>query len=154
MKRESNLSIRCSKMKLILIMILSCILLSCFSNTNDDDIQRSRIMDRLQRVQEAFNQANWDTIMNYYHPNFYHNGQNYYTQRLIWREMTAFYNRISIDIINIDVNEDYAIARFVLYYYDMNNQYGPYIEPEHRGDISYFYYDRGEWWVYGNQKRE
>ena len=137
-----------------LVFIISFFLFSCLSSSKDEDIQRSRIANVLQKIEESFRQANWDTIMDNYHPDFIHNGRNYHTQRIVWRERTALYNRLEIEVISIEILEDYAMAKLILYYYDMTTQHGPFIEPEYIGDMSFFYYDKGQWLIYGNQDRD
>ena len=141
------------KLKILLISIMAFSLFSCLSKYEDEDVQRSRIADRLQHILEGFNRLDSDMIMTNYHPDFYHYGTDIYTQQFIWLERTITYSSMEIKILSIEILEDYAVARFMVSYKDHANEYGPYLEPEFNGDFSYFYYDKGEWLVYGNQKR-
>ena len=136
------------------IFILSLLFFSCNSKYDDENAQKSMISDRLFRVQEAFNMSNWDSIMLNYHPDFYHFGRDYHTQTIVWREKMALYNRMDFEILNIDLFDEFAEVRFLLYYYDNTSVHGPFVEPDTFGDMSYFFYDRGDWLIYGNQRRD
>ena len=126
---------------------------SCLSKYDDENVQKSRIMDRLQHLQDSFNRFDTDMLMTNYHNDFYHNGRDIITQKMVWRERNAYYSSMDIEILNIDIMDDIAIVSFSLYYKDNNSVYGPYFEPDFEGDFSYFYYDKGEWLIYGNQSK-
>ena len=141
------------KTKLLITFLISLTLLSCMRNYDDENAQRSRIVDIIENVRIGFIQFNPDKIMSNYHPDYRHFGIDYTSQRFIWQNETLKYNYMEVEILEIDLFDDYAIARFLLKYRDTNNTYGPYVEPDYQGYFSYFYYEKGEWWIYGNQQR-
>ena len=141
------------KIKVITVLFI-LMLISCVTKGNDENIQKSLISDILQRVKEDFNKAESNAIMAYYHHDYFHRGMNYNAQRFVWSDRLTLYNMIDIDILKIEIMGDYAMARLKVTYYDQENSYGPYIEPEHFGDLSYFYYDKGVWKIYGNREHE
>ncbi|MCL2062812.1 MAG: hypothetical protein FWG98_00370 [Candidatus Cloacimonetes bacterium] len=141
------------KTKILLIYLVTLTLLACITNYDDDNVQRSRIADRLKMVEEAFNWSTTDSIMNNYHPDFLHFGDDFHTQKIIWNEIKIFFPRMDIEILDIEIIGDYAIASFLLNYWDNTEARNTFPEPESFGYMSYFIYDRGEWWIYGNQKK-
>ena len=142
-----------NKISLFAVIILCITLLSCNLNSNDDNVQRSRISDVLYRIEDAFNQRNNNAIMQHYHQDFLHNGMNHNGQSFIWSDRMTLYNILDIEIVSIELDGYLALVRMKLSYSDRETKYPPFFEPETSGDLSYFFHERGEWKIYGNQIR-
>ena len=138
--------------RIIILLALSLPLLSCLTNHSDETIQKSIISDKLQRISESFFRLNSEAIMNLYHPDFLHNGVAFSSQKFVWESRMIYYYMMDIEVISIEIVDDYALARLKVYYYDRQNKQGPFIEPEHNGDFSFFVYDKGDWWIFGNRE--
>jgi hypothetical protein len=136
----------------VVFFAISCFLSCSFSKS--DDVDRAQIADVLKRIEQSFN--NWDhvnNIMSHYHPDFLHNGATHNAEEFVWRERKINFIQMQIEVISIEIyDHDFALARLRVYYFDRDHRYGPFIEPEHFGDMSYFFHDQVRWWIYGNRE--
>jgi len=122
---------------------------SCGLTKDDDKVQKARIADIVQRIQDAFNRNEVDKIMSYYRNDFMHNGFNEDSVRYWWIQKRAENKMIDkINIINIEINETYARADIIIDFINFDDIRIPY--PGDR--MAYFYHERGYWRIYGNQR--
>ena len=137
--------------KLFIYLLILLSLVSCNLTRNDDDVQRARISDILHRVRDGFNSRDINSIMSFYHDDFLHQGFTVRTQQSIWLERFE-YNMLEVEIIGIDIRDEYAVARMRLRFHDGRGITEVWA-PEMLGDMSYFYHERGEWLIHGNRER-
>ena len=138
--------------KLLLCLLLLVVVSSCGLTKDDDAVQQARIADIIQRIMDAFNRNDEvDKIMSYYHRDFLHDGLNDDYARHWWRG-----KRVENSMIesvsgqrSIEIDGSYARAVLVINFINLENMQIPY--PGYI--MSYFYHERGEWKIYGNQKR-
>ncbi len=138
-------------MQKIIIILFCLMLISCSGSTKNSDIQKSLIADVLFRIEEAFNEFNADKIISYYHTDFLHAGVNLMNAYYDWQDRMTLFNRIEIEVLDIELNGEYATAFLKIYFFDTDNPYGPFLTPERYGDLAYFIHDKGKWSLYGNQ---
>ena len=139
--------------KLHHIVILSLLLLiSC--NGSKKNIEQSIIRDILQDIQISFNQRELDKILSYYHLDFFHKGRDIYAITNDWQHYLNIYLELNIEIIDIDIRDYEAIARIKVTWKDQNTTYPTYIDPETKGEMSYFYLDQRDWKIIGNGSPE
>ena len=134
-------------MKYILVL-LSFILLfstSC-DTTSPEELDKNAILDILDSIQSNFNFYNLDGIMQYYHPQFSHNGDNYDWERdVIWFTRLNEYGELHFENIEINLYGNYATANFIMHLDETITD-----EPsDDNGDISYFYRELGSWKLCG-----
>ncbi|MCL1827226.1 MAG: hypothetical protein FWG20_04205 [Candidatus Cloacimonetes bacterium] len=132
------------KIKILTIVIL-VFLSSCLGS--DDNTQKSVIKDILHQIQSSFNQRDLSSIYRYYHRDFKHNGNTYDGIVAVWQDRYNRYSSVEIDIVDIDINVDFAIAKIKVTF----GREPTYIDPEMHGDMSYFVYQFGEWKIVGNE---
>ena len=137
----------------IYILLLSLIFLASCSGS-DKNIEFSIIRDILQDIQISFNQRELDKILSYYHPDFLHKGKNIYAITNDWQHYMNTYLELNIEIIDLDIRDYEAIARIKITWKDQNHTYPPYIDPETRGEMSYFYKEHRDWKIIGNGNPE
>jgi hypothetical protein len=134
-----------------ILIIVSLVLISCSTSTSESDIQKSQISDILIHIEEGFNEFNADKIISYFHTDFLFDGKNLTNIYYDWQDRMTLYSMIKIEILDIELQDDYATAYLKIYFYDTNNRYGPFLTPEMYGDLAYFFYDKGQWQLFGNQ---
>ena len=137
----------------IYIILISLIFLTSCSGSNKN-IERSIIRDILQDIQISFNQRELDKILSYYHPDFFHKGKNIYAITNDWQHYLNTYLELNIEIIDIDIRDYEAIARIKITWKDQNTTYPTYIDPETKGEMSYFYLEQRDWKIIGNGSSE
>lgn len=134
-------------MRILIIIVLVLILLSCASDPLGVEYHEQRIREILDDIKSAYNMGDLDTIMSFYHEDFLHNGMEKPQVEDLWTLRLMDY--ILMDIIDIDIEIDNydAVAAFV-FYLDEDK----FIAPTEQGEFSYFYREDGVWSIYGNQK--
>ena len=133
-------------MKYILILLVSILLFSTScKTTSPEELDKNAIIDILDSIQSNFNFGDLDGIMQYYHQDFNHNGDNFDFERIRWEIRLNEYDELHFENIEINLNGDYATASFVMHLDETITQ-----EPsDDNGDISYFYYEFGSWKLCG-----
>ena len=136
-------------MKNILLSVLTILCISCSESTSPKDVDEYLITSILEDIESDFSFGYIDSIMNYYHPNFLHNENNFADENVIWKIRLLEYNEIEFYEIEISINDNFATAEFNMKLSSGEDFY-IFNEPEDNGDISYFYYDLDEWKICGN----
>ena len=131
-----------------LFPLLAFILLfstSC-DTTSPEDLDKNEILDILDSIQSNFNFGDPDGIMQYYHLDFNHNGDDYDWERdVIWFTRLNDYSDLIFENIEINLNGNYATANFLMHLDETITD-----EPsEENGDISYLYRELGSWTLCG-----
>jgi len=120
-------------------------LTSC-DTTSPEEFDEQSIMEILDSVQSNFNFDDLDGIMQYYHEDFYHNGNDFEWERdVIWFTRLNDFDNLNLQNIEIEVDGDFATASF-----NMSLDQTLTEEPsQENGDVSYFYYDQQKWLICG-----
>ncbi|MCK5050944.1 MAG: hypothetical protein KAS53_04350 [Candidatus Cloacimonetes bacterium] len=127
-------------LSLILFFFLSC------DTTSPDELDKNEIIDILDSIQSNFNMSDLDGIMQYYHQDFFHNGDSFNWERTIWEIRLNDYDDLFFEDIEISLNGDFATASFIMHLDETITD-----EPSDEiGDISYFFYDFESWKLCGN----
>lgn len=133
------------KYLLLLLSFMFLFLTSC-DTTSPEELDKNEIIDILDSIQSNFIMNDIDGIMQYYHQDFFHNGDSYNWEITIWEVRLNDYNDLIFEDIEIELNGNYATANFLMYLDDTITE-----EPSDvNGDISYFYRDLGGWKLCGN----
>ncbi len=132
----------------ILIAILA--LTACSGSTDDEDVAEVLITEILDDIVEMFNLRDLDGIMDCYHEDYMHQGDNLTSERYTWEIRMALYNSMEIEDIEIDKDGLNATASFTMTMTG-SDATDVYTEPTDHGDISYFYKDVTSWRIYGDQ---
>jgi len=135
--------------RLITVLLLAVLLFSC-DVSSPKDADKAEIRDILDSIRDSFNQFDQDGIMQHYHPDFWHNTNNYVFEEIVWQERLAQYYLIDFSEITIDTQGDFATANFIMTLYDESGSVVSQ-EPDDNGDISYFYRELGSWKICGNE---
>ena len=138
------------KLKIALLLCSLLVLLSCNSNLSKTEIDKSRINDILDQITDQFIAYNINSIMTCYHQDYYHKSYDKDEQKTIWLDRRSQYNLMQIENLTIEINDNRAVAKFVLKYSNENGE-DIFVEPEDIGDLSYFIKENNEWKIYGNQ---
>ncbi len=127
----------------VLIFLFS---ISC-DTTSPEELDKNEIIDILDSIQSNFNFDDLDGIMQYYHLDFSHNGDDYEWERnTIWFTRLNDYQNLNFENIEITLNGNYATASFIMHLDETSTD-----EPsDENGDISYFYRDLDGWKLCGN----
>ncbi len=135
--------------RLIPVLLLAVLLFSC-DVSSPKDADKAEIRDILDSIRDSFNQFDLPGIMQHYHPDFWHNTNNYAFEKIVWQERLAQYYLIDFSEITIDTQGDFATANFIMTLYDESGSVVSQ-EPDDNGDISYFYMELGSWKICGNE---
>ena len=136
-------------MRYLAILCLFLLLFSCGISDPDTAAERD-IRDLIYELGRDFNWNNIDGIMGKMHPEYRHKGMYQMQLRQLWLDRLAQYSLMETSISRVEINGDYAIV-FLQATFSSPSGSLTFIEPEDNGDYSYFYYDRGKWWIYGDQ---
>jgi ketosteroid isomerase-like protein len=137
------------KKALILLCCLLLALLSCDTDTQDQD--ETEIRDIIYDIAHDFSWNDVEGIMAHVHPDFRHNGIYREELRDLWLQRRAQYELLDCEVTQVDVDGDYAVVHMLMTF-TSNTGNLSYPEPETQGDASYFRYDLGAWLLYGNQE--
>lgn len=131
------------------VMIIGLLaLLSCDAQTQSQD--KAEIENIIYDISRDFNWNDIPGIVAYLHPDYRHNGMQGMQFRELWLNRKTTYELLDFVIHDIAISGDYAIVSMQLSFQTSGEDL-VYEEPQTSGDISYFYYDQGEWQLYGNQ---
>ena len=137
--------IKTMKYLLLLFSFIFLFSTSC-DTTSPEELDKNEIIDILDSIQSNFIMNDIDGIMQYYHQDFYHNGDSYNWEITIWEVRLNDYNDLIFEDIEIELNGNYATANFLMSLDDTITE-----EPSDvNGDISYFYRDLDGWKLCGN----
>ena len=124
---------------LILIFLISC------DTTSPEELDKNAILDILDSIQSNFNFDDPEGIMQYYHQDFFHNGDYYDFERIRWEIRLRDYDDLLFENIEIELNGNYATAYFLMHLDETITE-----EPsDENGDLSYFFYELGSWKLCG-----
>ncbi len=137
----------------LLVFVIVISLFSCKDITSSDSIAIAEITSILDNIEDEFNFSfNIDSIMDNYNDDFLHNSYNKIDENFSWIERYQLYDEIVFSNIEIDVEDNYAVASFILSFKNNSQLLQQYSEPsEEFGFLSYFVKDNGEWLIFGNQ---
>jgi len=129
------------------ILIFACV--SC-DLSSPEEVDNAEIEEILRDIENAFIYYDLSAIMQHYHPGFLHGTNSYNFEQVIWEIRMNEFDLISIENIEIDLNDSFAVVAFTLIFDDLTTQ-----EPsaEH-GDLSYFYREYDDWKICGNNFTE
>jgi hypothetical protein len=136
-------------MKFILAFIFIIFITGC-DLTAPKDVDKINIKNILRDIETAFRNHDIDAIMQFYHPQFYHDEEHYQNVKERW--LIRLIDYIEIQITNISVtftNDEWAVASFSLRFIAVNQTY-TFDEPSlENGDFSYFVKESGVWRICG-----
>ena len=136
---------------LLLMLPLAVLLAGCDGLTDSETAATERITNILEDIEESFNlQAPSEDIMAHYSDDYLHNGDGPSMARLAWDIRSAEYVALELVNIEIELDDDDAVATFEAHFYSTSGQ-DVFLEPYEHGDYSYFHKENGVWLVYGNQ---
>lgn len=130
----------------ILLMITSC------KDTTSVSYDETRITTILYNIKQAFNSHDIDALMTGFHQDYLHNGNSRFAIREIWLNRMGEYLLINFENVKIRVADDKAVVSFTMKLIKQDATLTTE-EPGNSGDLSYFFYDGYDWYVYGNQVR-
>ena len=124
---------------LILIFSISC------DTTSPEELDKNAILDILDSIQSNFNMDTVEGIMQYYHQDFLHDGDDNGFERIRWEIRLNDHEELLLQDIEIIVNGDFATASFIMHLDDQTTE-----EPsDENGVLSYFFYELGSWKLCG-----
>ncbi len=134
----------------VFLFFLLTLLFSCKSVSSVNDIAKYNIKEILSKIEFDFNFAQLDSISTYIHNDFKHKGRDKNKEIIFWNDLAHRYTFISIEDIEVYRLDYYrAKAKFKLTFQN-STQTVVYNEPsEEFGDLSYFYYENGKWYLIG-----
>ena len=132
----------------LLLALLS--ILSCKSVTSTQDSSDYLIKEILSNIQYDFNFSHLDSLYQYIHPDFLHKDRNKNAEIDYWENLFYKYSYLSIKDIEVQrINYYKAKVKFNLVFQN-TTQITEYNEPSQEfGDLSYFFYDNGKWYLIG-----
>ena len=129
----------------IFLLIILMFSFSC-DTTSPEELDKNAILDIFDSIQSNFNFDDIEGIMQHYHQFFNHIGNDYNWEMFIWEQRIADYDELLFENIDITLNGDFALVSFQFNLDDTITN-----EPsDENGDISYFYYDYGDWKICGD----
>ncbi|MCK4311343.1 MAG: nuclear transport factor 2 family protein, partial [Candidatus Cloacimonetes bacterium] len=131
----------------ILVLIL---LISCCDTSSPEDVAEAQILEILDTIIASFTFNDLNEIMQNYHPDFLHNGDDYDFEVIRWEIRLNDYDEIDFTDIDIELDGDFAKVYFTMTLYDNEGNSFVTQEPsEENGDISYFYREFDDWKICG-----
>ena len=131
---------------LILVFIF---LIACSDTSSPEDVAEAQILEILDTIIACF-PFDLEGIMQNYHPDFLHNGDDYDFEEIRWDIRINDYNEIDFTDIDIELDGDFATVSFTMTFYDNEGNSFVSQEPsEENGDISDFYRDFDGWKICG-----
>lgn len=132
--------------QLLLILILVVSLSSC-ETSSPKEIAKAEIEEIFEKVRSSYNFGDLPGIMEHFHPNFLHNGDDYQVEEVVWELRWTQYSTLDFGELDIDLNNDFATVNFTLYLGDEE-----FSEPSsENGDLSYLYNTYNGWMFCGNE---
>jgi hypothetical protein len=135
---------------LIIALFILLVLTSCREDEGDKIAQRE-IRDILYDVSVNFNLKNVYGIMEHLHTDYLHKGNIAHHFNTLWLNRMQQFSLLEIEVLYIEIDGNKAVAhtrnKFISAF-----ETNTLNEPADNGDISYFYRDNGNWYIYGNQQ--
>jgi hypothetical protein len=142
---------RINPMLLVIFTLPVCLfLLTACPHATNLNYDEHRINSILYDVNKAFNDHDIDALMIPFHQNYLHSGMALWEVRELWLDRMARYQLMDLQNVNITVNNDKAIVTFTMKLQSSTETVYT-DEPATHGDLSYFWNDGNDWYVYGNQ---
>jgi len=131
-----------------LLLILFCVfLLNSCDTSSPKEVARAEIEEIFEQVRSAYNFGDLSGIMEHFHPNFLHNGDDYQNEEVVWEIRLNQYSTLDFGELDIDLHNEYATVSFILHLDDSE-----FSEPSYeKGDLSYFYNSFEGWILCGNE---
>ncbi|MEA1973235.1 MAG: hypothetical protein U9N34_08090, partial [Candidatus Cloacimonadota bacterium] len=130
-------------------IIFLILLMSCSGLSESQEVDDFEIKNILEDLALAFNSSDIDAILQNYHPQFTHNGNELHEERIIWQVRINDYEFLEIENISIEYLESYkAIVSFTAKFDEIE-----FSCPENISDFSYFYIMNNDWKIIGNQEQ-
>jgi len=137
--------------KLGFVLILF-VVLSCSDISSSEEENKVIIEQTLTDISIAFNFDDLSGIMDRYHPDFLHNGNDWNDEEFIWEGRMIEYLEMEITDVEIDlISSSRATAEFILTFRNSETEVIWNEPSEENGDLSYFSYVNSEWKISGNQ---
>ena len=138
------------KINNFIILFFIIFLFSCHSVTSFEQETDFNIKDILNKIQYNLNFAQPDSINLFIHENFSHKGRDKKEEENFFMDLSFEYTFFSFKNIEIQrLSYTRAIAKFDMVLQN-NTQILKTFEPsEIFGDLSYFYYENGRWYLIG-----
>lgn len=137
------------KPALPLLLLLLLALFSCGDNSGNE--AETLIRDIIYDISRDFNWNEIDGIMDHVHPDYLHNGMYDYQLRILWLNRQAEYDLLSCEVSSVELWDNLATVHMIMTFESSSGPPLSYSEPETHGDASFFLYEQGKWWLYGNQ---
>jgi len=139
-------------MKYLSLLLLAPLLLlgGCKGVSDTETVDTTRIENILEAIQTDFNNYQSESIIDYYHEDYLHDGDGLIMAEHIWNERSANYLEMQLTNIEIELDGNFATASFEMHLYGADDE-DVFLEPYEHGDFSYFHKDNGVWRIYGNQ---
>jgi hypothetical protein len=131
------------------LLIVSLTLTGCPPPTSSY-YDESRIENIMYNIKRAFNDHDIYALMQYIHPEYLHDGMNRWEVRELWLDRMSEHLLIDFQNVQIVIDDENAYVGFTMKLInEFETTYSE--EPQAHGDLSYFLYDHGDWYVYGNR---
>jgi hypothetical protein len=130
-----------------ILLLFSVLLLITCDLSKPEEVNTAEIKEIFAEIKTAFIFSDLDAIMQKYHPQFFHNMNDYNDMYIIWQIRLNDYNSLDYDNLIINFNYDFATVQFTMW---LDNDMSEEPSPQ-RGDLSYFYRSDGKWLLCGNQ---
>jgi ketosteroid isomerase-like protein len=139
------------KIGYIIVVILAIALAGCEAASDSESTSTYFISEIIYDIRANFNNSDIDPILNYYDEDFLHNGKIKDHAFNQWQSYYTSFTYMEIENLEIEIDDDEAIATFQLRFTSSNNS-EVLMEPGDDGFMSYFKKINGEWLIYGNQQ--
>ncbi len=134
-----------------LMLLLSLLILQSCLFTSPENTDVSQIRALLYDLSVAFNLKDIFAVMEIVNNDYLHDGLTPFTIRELWLNRMDEYQLLAIENIEVDIKGDYATASFRMVF-EAPGSVVTFYAPENLSDASFFYYERGSWKLYGNQR--
>jgi hypothetical protein len=142
------------KIKQIILIFLSALIIGCSGFSSSEDINKSLIKEMLDDIKISFNLIDLGNIMYHYHEDFFHQGDFYEDELIRWESRLINYEEMNITDVEVELNGGFAVVYFTLIF-NNEEESNVWSEPsEANGDISYLIFSDDKWQIYGNQLAE
>lgn len=133
----------------MLLLLVLPLLLSCQSSSLSQE--ENEIRNIIYDISHDFSWNDIQCIVDHLHPDYRHNGMQSLQFRELWLNRRASFDLLDCDISGVEIQGDYATVHLRLDFQSATDDLS-YDDPQTSGDISFFFYDRGAWQLYGNQE--
>lgn len=136
--------------RIISLFVISLLLFGC-DVSSPKDVAESEILDQLDALKTAFNLGDLDGIMKHYHPEYYHDGDDYAAVELRWQLRLIEYDSISFDDIDVEVNQPTAYVTGSMTLVSGSGQSFVLAMPQDAAELSWWQLFAGAWKINGRQ---